>query len=42
LSGVGEIITMETRIRWENDLEMALSMARVQEKNVLLDFFNPG
>jgi hypothetical protein len=42
LSRVGEIITMETHIRWENDLEMALSMARVQEKNLLLDFFNPG
>ena len=29
-------------IRWESNWDMALSMARVQEKHVLLDFFNPG
>jgi len=29
-------------ISWESNLEMALAMARVQEKHVLLDFFNPG
>lgn len=33
---------MVDAIRWESDLNMALSMARVQEKHVLLDFFNPG
>jgi len=33
---------MPSRIKWEYDLDLALSMARVQEKNVLLDFFNPG
>jgi len=33
---------MNTSIRWESDLDMALAMARVQEKQVLLDFFNPS
>lgn len=33
---------MQDKIKWEYDLDLALSMARVQEKNVLLDFFNPG
>gem|GEM_PF-501318 len=33
---------MQSAIRWESDWDMALSMARVQEKPVLLDFFNPG
>ena len=35
-------IDMLNNIKWEYDLDLALSMARVQEKNVLLDFFNPG
>jgi hypothetical protein len=35
-------IDMLNRIKWEYDLDLALSMAKVQEKNVLLDFFNPG
>jgi len=33
---------MKKSIRWESDLDLALSMARVQEKCVMLDFFNPG
>ncbi len=33
---------MRKGIRWESDLDFALSMARVQEKTVMLDFFNPG
>jgi hypothetical protein len=33
---------MQKSVRWESDWDMALSMARVQEKTVLLDFFNPG
>lgn len=33
---------MSNRIQWESDLDLALSMARVQEKHVMLDFFNPG
>lgn len=33
---------MSEAIRWESDLEMALSMARVQEKPILVDFYNPG
>ena len=34
--------TMKKSIRWESDLDLALSMARVQEKSVMVDFFNPG
>jgi hypothetical protein len=33
---------MTSGIKWESDLDMALAMARVQEKHVFLDFFNPG
>jgi len=33
---------MQKAIRWESDWDMALAMARVQEKHILLDFFNPG
>jgi hypothetical protein len=35
---------MKKSIRWESDLDLdlAMSMARVQEKSVMLDFFNPG
>ncbi len=29
-------------IKWETDWETALSMSRVQEKPVMLEFFNPG
>lgn len=32
---------MAANIRWESDWDMTLAMARVQEKHVLLDFFNP-
>jgi hypothetical protein len=33
---------MRDSIRWESDLDMAVSMARVREKHVMVDFFNPG
>jgi hypothetical protein len=33
---------MTETIQWEADLELALSKARVQEKQVLVNFFNPG
>jgi hypothetical protein len=33
---------MSNSIRWESDLDLALSMARVQEKVVMLEFHNPG
>jgi hypothetical protein len=33
---------MYQSIQWESDWDMALSMARVQQKHVLVDFFNPG
>jgi len=33
---------MTDAIKWESDLDLALSIARVQEKPVLLDFSNPG
>ena len=29
-------------IKWESDWETTLSMSRVQEKPVMLEFFNPG
>jgi hypothetical protein len=33
---------MAASIRWESNLDMALSMAKVQEKHVFVDFHNPG
>jgi hypothetical protein len=33
---------MTDTIKWESELDLALSMAKVQEKPVLLDFSNPG
>jgi hypothetical protein len=33
---------MYRNIQWQSDWDIALSMARVQEKYILLDFFNPG
>jgi len=29
-------------IRWESDVNLAQSMARVQEKALYMDFYNPG
>jgi hypothetical protein len=29
-------------ISWESEWDIALAMARVQERHVLLDFSNPG
>ena len=29
-------------IRWESDMRTAKSMATVQEKLVMMDFYNPG
>ncbi len=33
---------MGNEIEWETDLYRALTKARSEEKQVLLDFFNPG
>jgi uncharacterized protein YyaL (SSP411 family) len=33
---------MSTEIRWENQMDSALSRAKQENKPVLLDFFNPG
>lgn len=33
---------MADSIRWESNMEIALAAARVQEKPLMLDFFNPG
>jgi hypothetical protein len=33
---------MTRSIQWQFDWDLALSMARVQEKYILVDFFNPG
>jgi hypothetical protein len=32
---------METTIKWERDFDRALTIARAEQKMVLLDFFNP-
>lgn len=37
-----EGVLMAYGIRWESNLDLACSMALVQEKSILLDFFNPG
>jgi hypothetical protein len=31
-----------TQIRWESDLDLAMSISRVQEKPIMLEFYNPG
>lgn len=33
---------MENKIKWENEMDVALSKARSENNPVLLDFFNPG
>ena len=33
---------MNQSIRWESDLGLAKSMAKVQEKLIMMDFYNPG
>jgi hypothetical protein len=33
---------MGDTIQWEGSLEVALRRARVEDKPILLDFFNPG
>ena len=33
---------MSNEIRWENQMDSALSRAKQENKPVLLDFFNPG
>ena len=33
---------MDKSIRWESDFGLAKSMAKVQEKLVMIDFYNPG
>jgi hypothetical protein len=35
-------LAMKQSIRWESDFGLARSMAKVQEKLVMIDFFNPG
>ena len=37
----GEIV-MAKNIRWETEIDAALARSRVEQKPVLLDFFNPG
>lgn len=32
---------MENTIKWETDIDVALSMAQNEKKSILLDFFNP-
>ncbi len=33
---------MEEKISWESEMNSALDKARTENKNILLDFFNPG
>jgi len=33
---------MENTIRWETEMHAALDRAQSENKQVLLDFFNPG
>jgi hypothetical protein len=33
---------MTDKIKWQDDYDMSLTMARGEKKPVLLDFFNPG
>jgi hypothetical protein len=33
---------MSSSIRWESDPGLAGSMSRVQERPIMLDFYNPG
>ena len=33
---------MGDKIKWETEMAAALDRARTENKNILLDFFNPG
>ena len=33
---------MEEKIKWEAEMAAALDKARTENKNILLDFINPG
>ena len=33
---------MASKVEWETSMEKALSRAKTEGKEVLLDFFNPG
>ena len=33
---------MEKKVHWQTDLTAALKQAKVEDRLVLLDFFNPG
>ncbi len=33
---------MEDKIKWETEMTAALHKARAENKNIFLDFFNPG
>ena len=33
---------MKNKIKWENEMNIALARARSENKQVLLDFFNHG
>jgi hypothetical protein len=37
-----EELTMGKMIIWETKMDVALARAKAENKNVLLDFFNPG
>lgn len=33
---------MAQALKWETTMDKALNLAKIQDKPVLLDFFNPG
>ena len=35
-------MAMGDKIKWETEMAAALDRARTENKNILLDFFNPG
>jgi hypothetical protein len=35
-------MVMEEKISWENEINAAIDKACAENKNILLDFFNPG
>lgn len=33
---------MANKIKWENDIKVAISRARAEKKTILIDFYNPN
>ena len=37
-----EVMIMATKLSWETEMNKALDRAKKENRQVLLDFFNPG